>query len=84
MQTIDLIIDILGNAESPLQQKEICNLALSHPSFFSCYELVRVKFPCSAVARTLSKCSVGANPVIGIYSEKKDKITFKKFYSHWV
>lgn len=80
MQTIDLIIDILDAASSPLQQKEICNLALAHPNYSSCFELVRVKFPCSAIARTLSKHSVGTNPTIGIYSEKKDKSSFKKFY----
>ncbi len=69
MRTIDLIIDILKDAENPLQQKEICNLALAHPDYLSCYELVRVKFPCSAIARTLIKFSVGVNPVTGIYPE---------------
>ncbi|MGI8789021.1 MAG: hypothetical protein ACR2HG_14860 [Pyrinomonadaceae bacterium] len=80
MQLIDLIIDILDNADSPLQQKEITELALAHSNSSSCPELIRVEFPASAVARTLSKYSVGANPIIGIHSEKRDKVSFKKFY----
>lgn len=80
MKTIDLIIKVLDEVNIPLQQKEICNLALEHPEFDTCYELVRVKFPCSAIARNLSKYSVGVSPIIGIHSEKRDKVSFKKFY----
>ena len=80
MQLIDLIIEILDAADNPLQQKELTELAITHPNYSSCSELVRVDFPASAIARTLSKYSVGTSPVIGIYSEKRDKLSFKKFY----
>lgn len=80
MQLIDLIIEVLRNADFPLQQNEITDLALVHPNSKNCAELTRVKFPASAVARTLSKNSVGTDPIIGIYSEKRDKSSFKKYY----
>jgi len=80
MKLIDLIVDILNNSEKPLQQNEIFDLAKKHIFYPQCSELLRVKVPISAVARTLSKYSVGTNPIIGIYSEKRDKVSFKRFY----
>ncbi|MDI9365816.1 MAG: hypothetical protein QM541_12750 [Flavobacterium sp.] len=80
MKLIDLIVNILSNSDTPLQQSEIFEAAQIHSEYFRCIELQRVQVPISAIARTLSKYSVGSNPIIGIYSEKRDKVSFKRFY----
>ena len=80
MKLIELIKDILESSEFPLQQKEIHEAALVHPNYKDCEELERVKVPISAIARALSKNSTGTNPLVGIVSEGKDKVSFKKFY----
>ncbi|MCZ2299864.1 MAG: hypothetical protein LC134_10345 [Chitinophagales bacterium] len=80
MKLIDLIIDILNKSEVPLQQKEIFEQVKRHPNYKLCDELLRVKVPISAIARTLSKYSVGTNPIVGIHSESKDKVSFKRFF----
>jgi hypothetical protein len=63
-----------------LLQSEILEVAKNHSEYDNCDELQRVKFPISAIARKLSKYSVGTNPIIGVSSEKKDKVSFKRFY----
>lgn len=80
MKLIELIQDILEQSEIPLQQKEIYEAALRHPQYDECEELKRVEVPISAIARALSKNSTGTNPLIGILSEGKDKVSFKRFY----
>lgn len=80
MLLIDLILDILKNSQTPLQQKEIVEKAISHKGYTSCEELQRVKVKSSAIARALSKFSTGTNPQIGILSEGKDKISFKRYF----
>jgi len=80
MKIIDLIVDILNNTSYPLLQSEILEAAKAHKDYISCAELQRVKVQISAIARALSKHSVGTNPIIGISSEKKDKASFKRFY----
>jgi hypothetical protein len=80
MKLIDLISDILDNSPTPLLQSEILKFAELHKKFLDCSELQRVKVPISAIARALSKYSVGTNPIIGISSEQKDKVSFKRFY----
>ena len=80
MKLIELIQDILEQSEIPLQQKEIYEAALRHPQYDECEELKRVEVPISAIARALSKNSTGTNPLIGIVSEGKDKVSFKRFY----
>ncbi len=80
MKLIELIIEALESSEVPLIQKEIFEIIENNPKHFKCEEYCRVKVPLSAVARCISKHSVGTNPVIGILSEAKDKASFKKFY----
>ena len=80
MRLIDLIVDVLNESVHPLQQNEIFERIKINPNYPFCDELQRVKVQISALARMLSKYSVGTNPIIGIHSEKKDKVSFKKFY----
>lgn len=80
MKVIDLIVVVLNDAEKPLLQSEIFDSAQNHPLYPQCSELKRVQVPLSAISRALSKYSKGTNPIIGIYSEKKDKVSFKRFY----
>ena len=80
MRLIDLIIDVLKNSNKPLQQQEIVARVLLHEDALKCDELQRVKVKSSAIARTLSKFSVGTAPIINILPEGKDKISFKKYF----
>lgn len=80
MKLVELIIEALESSDIPLIQKEIFELIENNPKHLKCEEYCRVKVPLSAVARCISKHSVGTNPIIGILSEAKDKASFKKFY----
>ncbi|MDR1517148.1 MAG: hypothetical protein LBS52_03460 [Dysgonamonadaceae bacterium] len=80
MKLIDLIVEILQHSSTPLLQSEILDAAKAHKDYLNCSELQQVKVQISAIARALSKYSVGTNPIIGISSEKKDKASFKRFF----
>ncbi len=80
MKLIELIISVLEKVEKPLQQKEIFELCVEHPTYNECNELKRVQVPISAVARCLTKYSSGSNTPIGIVSESKDKVSFKNYF----
>ena len=71
MKLIDIILDILNSSPYPLIQSEILEAAKIHKEYSNCDELQRVKVQISAIARTLSKYSVGTDPIIGIFSDKQ-------------
>jgi hypothetical protein len=80
MKLIDLIIDILDNSPTPLRQGEILKATEKHKDYLNCGELQRVGTQPSAIARELSKYTIGTQPIIGIFSEMKDKVSFKRYY----
>lgn len=82
MKIIDLIVDVLNDNSLPLQQNEIFERIQKHSDYLLCHELQRVQVPISAIARTLSKYTVGTNPIIGIMSERRDKVSFKQYFLH--
>ncbi|MDR1846803.1 MAG: hypothetical protein LBR17_01630 [Bacteroidales bacterium] len=75
---IDLIIDVLEQAELPLVHKTICYRISQHADINKCEEYNRVKVPTSAVARCLTKYTTGTNPIIGIMDE--EHASFRKYY----
>ena len=66
MKLVEIIIDILDNSKTPLKQGEILKIAETHKSYNDCEELQTVAVPLSAVARCLTKYSVGSSPVFGV------------------
>jgi hypothetical protein len=80
MKLVDLIINILENSDTPLKQGEILAIAENHVYYDECEELHKVQVPLSAIARCLTRYSSGSNPVFGVASEGKVKISQKRFF----
>jgi len=78
MTLIDIIIDILNIAQSPLKLGEIRKKIKQHEEYQKCKELLNVKEEAAAVSRYLSKYSTGSSPIIGVLLEETNKA--KKFY----
>jgi len=64
MRLIELIIEVLKNAENPLTQGDILEMIEKNPKHEKCEEYYRVAVPRSAVARQLTKYSSGSKPII--------------------
>ena len=78
MKLIDLLVDVLANATKPLVQSEIYNLVELHSQKTLCTEYMKVKVGASAVARCLTKYTVGTNPTIGIIDD--GKASYRRYY----
>lgn len=78
MRLIDLIIEILKKSKRPLTQGDILELIKKDHKHLDCEEFTRVKVPRSAIARQLTKYSIGSKPILQKVHPRKFRLLDEK------